>query len=181
VREELWLEIEDFPEYFVSNFGNIYSAKSKKLLQPEFTHNGYLCVRLVNPEGRKYKRRIHRLVAGAWMGDQPEGYEIDHKNDVRYDNRLDNLEWFSRNENLKRKRVRHRVLKSNFTRAHLLKYNTGFSQEHCEELVERYYEEVRRGLVSKLYEKVPDCVLALEIAERAKQQEERFNKKDIPG
>ncbi len=113
INEEKWLQVIGFPDYSISDFGNVYSLKCKRLLIPAFTYNGYLIVKLINDEGRRYKKRIHRLVAETWQSMPPAfSLEIDHVNDVRYDNRLNNLEWVTRNENLKRKRRRHKILKS---------------------------------------------------------------------
>jgi len=53
----------------------------------------------------------HRAIALAFLGPPPEGKsEINHKNGVRDDNRLENLEWVSRSEN---QLHRYRVLKHN--------------------------------------------------------------------
>jgi len=108
---EYWVPIKGYGSYLVSTCGNVYSLKCKRLIQPEFTHNGYLRVKLIGDDGKRKSKRIHLLVAGAWMGDRPEGCEIDHNNDVRHHNHVDNLEWVSRNENLRRKRERYKTFK----------------------------------------------------------------------
>ena len=58
--------------------------------------NGYLQCTL-------YRKRfyIHRLVYEAWIGNIPNGYDIDHINGIKTDNRVSNLRVVSRSENLK--------------------------------------------------------------------------------
>lgn len=58
--------------------------------------NGYLQCTL-------FRKRfyIHRLVYEAWIGNIPNGYDIDHINGIKTDNRVSNLRAVSRSENLK--------------------------------------------------------------------------------
>jgi hypothetical protein len=67
------------------------------------TRKGYQGVFLVNIQGQKAKRLyVHRLVAEAFLGLAPEGRpEVNHKNSVRTDNRIENLEWVSHSENIR--------------------------------------------------------------------------------
>jgi hypothetical protein len=44
-------------------------------------------------------RRVHRLVALAFLGPCPPGYQVNHKNGVKYDNRIENLEYLTPAEN----------------------------------------------------------------------------------
>ena len=60
--------------------------------------DGYLYAVLA----RMYERwciGIHHLVALAWLGDPGEGLEVNHKNGVRTDNRVENLEWVTHKQN----------------------------------------------------------------------------------
>lgn len=45
---------------------------------------------------------VHSLVALAFLGPRPEGYDIDHRNTDKRDNRLSNLEYVTKSENKKR-------------------------------------------------------------------------------
>ena len=49
--------------------------------------------------------KIHRLVLEAFVGPCPEGKECNHKNHERDDNELTNLEWVTRSENNKHRRM----------------------------------------------------------------------------
>ncbi len=57
--------------------------------------NWYLSVKI----GRK-SYSIHRLVAMAWLPNPYNKKEVNHINGIKYDNRVENLEWATRNENM---------------------------------------------------------------------------------
>ena len=44
-------------------------------------------------------RHLHRLMYLCFIGDIPEGYEVDHINDIRDDNRLDNFQLLTKSQN----------------------------------------------------------------------------------
>jgi hypothetical protein len=84
-------EIPHHPNYFVLPEGKIYSAHSAKILTSHLV-NGYQNVSLVvNHKG--HKRRVHTLIALAFIPN-PNNYPIvNHKNGNKEDNSIDNLEW----------------------------------------------------------------------------------------
>jgi hypothetical protein len=65
-------------------------------------HNGYM-YRWVSE--RMY--RAHRLICSAFHGRPPKGYDVDHVNGIKDDNRPENLRWASRSENLRGARRTH--------------------------------------------------------------------------
>jgi len=58
---EFAVPIEEFPEYFITNRGRVWSTKSNRWLKPSPSEEYYYSVGLTN-EGKKYNRKIHRLV-----------------------------------------------------------------------------------------------------------------------
>ena len=108
-----WSKIPGFSGYCVSRYGEIYSLKSKKLLQPQFTYNGYLTIKLINDVGKRLKKRIHRLVLETFRPLPNDlNMEIDHYNNVRHDNREENLIWVTRKGNIAKMKKRVKELKA---------------------------------------------------------------------
>ena len=100
---ELWKDIEGFEGYQVSNQGNIRSLKGKepKILKPYDNGYGYLYINLYK-NNKMYAKRVHKLVAEAFIPNTEEGKtEVNHINGNKTDNRLINLEFVSRSENIK--------------------------------------------------------------------------------
>lgn len=97
---EHWKEIKGYPGYYISDYGRIKSFKKgkAKILKPRKRKNGYLDVNLCN-DGQKKKFLIHRLIAEAFLLNPENKPEINHKNGVKTDNHVKNLEWVSKSEN----------------------------------------------------------------------------------
>lgn len=96
--ENIWKAIEDFPNYYVSAKGEVKSIKGF-ILKPIYDHDGYTKVSLKHRNGKIYSKRIHILVAEAFIPN-PEGKPVvNHKNNIKDDNRFENLEWATVSEN----------------------------------------------------------------------------------
>jgi len=83
--------------------GTVYKRLKKgRILNGRKSTHGYIYIEL---KPRVYKHRVssvHSVVAMAFIGPRPDGYDIDHKNNIRSDNRAENLEYVTRQENLRR-------------------------------------------------------------------------------
>lgn len=91
MQQEIWKEIPGYPEYKVSNLGRVQSYKKKNgptLMNGELTHNGYIQVTL-----NHQRFKLHRLVAMAFIPNPDSLPQINHKNEIKTDNRVENLEW----------------------------------------------------------------------------------------
>ncbi|MDR3471571.1 MAG: NUMOD4 motif-containing HNH endonuclease [Devosia sp.] len=67
-----------------------------KVLRPGRKPSGHLSVAI----GKHNSRQVHQLVLEAFVGPCPPGLESLHKNDISHDNRLANLSWGSRSQNI---------------------------------------------------------------------------------
>lgn len=93
---EEWRPAVGFPNYMVSDRGRVYSHLSQKFLCPGIASNGYPTVAL----GRGNTRTLHSLVAETFIGPCPEGQEVRHRDGVRTNPSLENLEYGTRSENI---------------------------------------------------------------------------------
>lgn len=99
---ELWKDIEGFEGYQISNQGNVRSLKGKepKILKPIKNPTGYLYITLMK-NNKKYVKRVHKLVAEAFIPNIEGKTQVNHINGNKTDNRYFNLEWTSPSENVK--------------------------------------------------------------------------------
>lgn len=99
---EIWKEIPDASKYEASNQGQIRLKKNNKILKQFETKSyskGYLCCRIHFDSGLIRTRLVHRLIAITFLQNIKE--EVNHKNGIKNDNKLHNLEWCTRSENIK--------------------------------------------------------------------------------
>lgn len=84
--------------YEVSDLGNVRTCRKDRLLKPTLNGVGYPTVRLCR-DGNPLQIYVHELVAQAFQGERPKGYDIDHINMDRADSRLSNLRYCTRQDN----------------------------------------------------------------------------------
>lgn len=96
--KEVFKQIKDYPNYFVSNYGTIKNNKGKVL---KFTTNsdGYYRVALHNKGVQKIKF-VHRIVADAFIPNNDNHSQVNHINEIKTDNRVCNLERCSASYNI---------------------------------------------------------------------------------
>lgn len=117
--KEIWkhFDKENYPRYMVSNYGRVktldwkmpWTTRSGKksaqlikgrILKAAKKKNGYMSLTLYGGPKNKKDFLVHRMVAIAFI-DNPEGKKcVNHKNSIRDDNRLENLEWATHSENV---------------------------------------------------------------------------------
>ena len=151
--EEIWRPIEGYEGlYEVSSYGRVRSldrydnrncfrkGKVLSLLKGEY---GYIQVSLYYNR-KMYKKYVHRLVAEAFLPNPDNLPEVNHKDEDKTNNNVDNLEWCGRKYNLsygsRQERYRNTMLENG--------YWTGLSKE---EYRKKYYEKNKESI--KKYKK----------------------------
>ena len=117
--KEILKPIEEFPGYFVSNLGKVYSDSPRRgfyELTPRPNKDGYLRVALKKAgvkretgstrnqgKGKTFQRSVHLLVAEAFLGPKPNPKsQVDHINNQRDCNHINNLRYISSSDNVKK-------------------------------------------------------------------------------
>jgi len=101
---ELWCEVEDYPNYMVSNMGKVKNVRFGRILKPAKISKGYLAVKLrENKKPKSYL--VHRLVANAFLDPPDDEHQVfvDHKNNEKLDNNVGNLRWATHKQNSRNK------------------------------------------------------------------------------
>ena len=101
---EIWKTIKDYPNYQISNLGRVKSlgnnkTRKEKILKSYKNNKGYLKVDLYK-EGVIKKYYIHRLVASAFLDNPNNLPQVNHKDEDKTNNCVDNLEFCTSQYNI---------------------------------------------------------------------------------
>lgn len=133
---EVWKDIIGYKnKYQISNFGNVKSLITNKILKPGFDSK-YLYVSLCD-KGKCKLFRIHRLLAIHFIPNPYKKLQVNHKDGNKINNNLTNLEWCTNSEN----------------RAHaaligLMKHG---EDHHSSKLTEKQVKEIRKKFNPRIY------------------------------
>lgn len=98
---EVWRMIADAPNYYVSNKGRIKNVSRDRILKTTISDSDY---EMVTIQSSLYKRKItiaiHILVAKAWLLNPNDYREVNHKDENKLNNNVENLEWCTREYNV---------------------------------------------------------------------------------
>lgn len=103
-EKETWKDIPGYEgRYQVSNTGKLKSMNYRhtgapRIIAPRDTH-GYKCVHISNSDKKCRNHYVHRLVWEAFVGPIPEGLQINHKDENKSNNSLENLELMTSKQN----------------------------------------------------------------------------------
>lgn len=106
---EQWKPTPTFPGYEASSLGRVRVSNPGKnrprlavdgVLTNRVSERGYYLVHLLLG-GKRYGRATHRLVADAWLGPVPAGFEVNHIDGDKLNNTPENLEYTTRGENIR--------------------------------------------------------------------------------
>jgi len=98
MKNETWKPLVGYESiYLVSNFGNIYSYYSNKVIKPQ-KNNHYYYITACNGSSRK-NIVIHRAVAMTFIPNPLNLPQVNHKDGNKLNNNLNNLEWCTPSQN----------------------------------------------------------------------------------
>lgn len=172
-NEEIWKPVVGYEGlYEVSDQGRVRGLdrqdaigrpKKGKILKPVST-NGYLYASFTNSEGKAKKFLVHRVVLSSFIGPCPEGKEVCHRDGRRNNNRLDNLKYGTKKENME-DAIEHGSLsgsdRSYFSRIPIASVieaqallNSGLSLEAITEKTSLSISDVRKAVYGTVYQRI---------------------------
>lgn len=140
MTEEVWKDIKGFEGiYQVSNMGNVKSLyrwiktgrgglqlRGGIIVKPKIDKYGYHCLGL-SKNGKQYMFTIHRLVATHFLPNPDNLPQVNHKNENKTDNRVENLEWcdakYNSNYGTRNKKIRAKQINDKNKSKPIIQYN----------------------------------------------------------
>lgn len=148
--DEIWKPIDGYLGYEVSNLGRIKSYKvdkmNGKIMKPYPCTKGYLQID-ISLDGRKRENRVHlavhRLVAKAFLPNPNNFPEVNHKDEDKTNNCVENLEWITSVDNINHGTHNLRVGQNNPNRKEIYSVDANGNIIHYKSArdAEKYYEK----------------------------------------
>lgn len=133
-ESEIWKDVVGYEGYYkVSNKGNVYSVERKnsrgircggRILTPRPHRCGYLQVYLYK-NGKMQTKLTHRLVAEAFITNSNNYPEVNHRDEDKTNNNVENLEWCTRKQNANHGTARKRAAKKTSKKVRAVNIKTG--------------------------------------------------------
>lgn len=155
--QEEWRYIKDYPNYMVSNLGNVKSLNHRRtgrehLLKQTTNNDGYKLVVLHNDNGTK-TITVHKLVALTFLNKYEDNLEINHIDNNRSNNIVSNLEWTTHQENIKQRDLTYKPKINNTIKPDevLLIRKKRQNGEKCKDLYKSYANRITFNGFEKIY------------------------------
>lgn len=134
--------------YEVSNMGNVRNVRRNTLLKLSKTNDGYIQVWLYK-NGIRNRFQVHRLVCQAFLPNPDNLPQVNHRDEVKINNRVENLEWcdgkYNVNYGTRQERYRNTMLeKGHWSGLSKEEYHKKYYEENKEKIIEQhreYYEK----------------------------------------
>jgi len=91
--------------YTINDIGLVYSCRKGKYMKNQLDKDGYCVINLRGKDGSVKGVKIHRLVASHFIPNPENKETVNHKNGIKTDNSIDNLEWCSIAENIRHAKI----------------------------------------------------------------------------
>ena len=102
IEGEHWKTIDEFPNYIISDKGRVFSKKYRKIIKPFFcpfkNNSLYYYVNCVNADGKPRNRKLHKIIASAFVRNTENKPIVHHIDGNRLNNEADNLMWVTEKE-----------------------------------------------------------------------------------
>ena len=140
---EIWIKAKNYSNYEVSNLGRLKTFNWKgtgkeSIIKPAKDKRGYLRTVLKGDDGISKTIKVHRIVLNSFNPTN-EVLEVNHKNGIKDDNRIENLEWCTRKQN-----IQHCIDNN-------LQYVLKGEEIGNSKLTEREVLEIRKKFIPRIY------------------------------
>ena len=97
---EIFMPIKDYEDtYAVSNLGRVKNIKTGKILKQSKDRYGYMKIGL-SEDGKRKTHQVHRLVLETFKANSRNCSDVNHIDENKENNALNNLEWCTHKENI---------------------------------------------------------------------------------